>query len=250
MIVAISGMTVDQNGELGNAGSGKSTVAKQLVNDHGFVEVSLADPLKRITQEVYDFSDEQLWGPSEARNAPDMRYPREDGEYLTPEYLTPRYALQKLGTEWGRDCYKDTWVELLVRTAKKIASGGYLYDAKSGLRPSIVPATFSGGVRTKTDVVVPDVRLKGELSYLRASGAYLVRVVRPVVELAVPNTHVSEYDLSDVQDTEFDIVIENNEGLLHLQRLVALVVRRLEEHRAPYRDNTALFDGELVKRTL
>ena len=63
-------------GIAGNAGSGKDTVADHLVKNHGFVKVSLADPLKRICREVFDFSDEQLWGASEERNKPDKRYPQ------------------------------------------------------------------------------------------------------------------------------------------------------------------------------
>jgi hypothetical protein len=63
-------------GICGPAGSGKTTTAGFLVKNHGFVEVALADPLKRICQDVYGFSDQQLWGPSDFRNAQDVRYPR------------------------------------------------------------------------------------------------------------------------------------------------------------------------------
>jgi len=45
-------------GVAGNAGSGKDTVADHLVKHHGFVKVALADPLKRICREVFDFSEE------------------------------------------------------------------------------------------------------------------------------------------------------------------------------------------------
>lgn len=61
-------------GLMGNMGVGKDTFADRLVQKHDFVKVALADPLKRICKEVYDFSDEQLWGPSSERNKPDPRY--------------------------------------------------------------------------------------------------------------------------------------------------------------------------------
>ena len=64
-------------GICGRSGSGKDTVADILVRDYGFVKVACADPLKRTCRDVYRFTDEQLWGPSKKRNAPDMRYPRE-----------------------------------------------------------------------------------------------------------------------------------------------------------------------------
>jgi hypothetical protein len=113
----------------GFAGSGKDTVADWLVREKAFVKLSLADPIKRICKDVFDFSDEQLWGPSEKRSEPDKRYVRTmkttladycDGEIfaelyhkgsepITEEerrkfatewmkvYLTPRHALQQLG---------------------------------------------------------------------------------------------------------------------------------------------------------
>jgi hypothetical protein len=62
-------------GIAGVAGAGKDTTADFLVKNHGFVKVAFADPLKRICQDVYQFTDAQLWGPSELRNAPDKRYP-------------------------------------------------------------------------------------------------------------------------------------------------------------------------------
>lgn len=108
----------------GRAGSGKNTVADML----GGHQISFAEPLKRFCQEVFDFSDEQVWGASEHRNKQDGRYLRETCELgnecrsgrphtCTRAYLTPRYALQTLGTNWGRDCFPDIWADLGVRRA-------------------------------------------------------------------------------------------------------------------------------------
>jgi len=55
----------------GNAGSGKDTVGSYLVAKYGAVTVAQADPMKRFAAEVFGFSEEQLWGPSSSRNAPD-----------------------------------------------------------------------------------------------------------------------------------------------------------------------------------
>jgi hypothetical protein len=102
----------------GLAGAGKDTAAEILVKEFGFVRVALADPIKRICKEVFEFTDEQLWGSSERRNAVDERYLR---GWLCARsvsaFLTPRYALQTLGTEWGRDCYPDVWIDIAIRTA-------------------------------------------------------------------------------------------------------------------------------------
>lgn len=61
-------------GITGQAGSGKDTVADRFVEEHGYVKIALADPLKRLGREVFGFTDTQLWGPSEHRNAHDKRY--------------------------------------------------------------------------------------------------------------------------------------------------------------------------------
>ncbi len=61
-------------GITGQAGSGKDTVADHLVQRHGYVKIALADPIKRLGREVFGFTDDQLWGPSEKRNAHDKRY--------------------------------------------------------------------------------------------------------------------------------------------------------------------------------
>ena len=61
-------------GITGQANSGKDTVASYFVNNHNFVQVALADPLKRLGSKVFEFTEEQLWGPSEYRNALDPRY--------------------------------------------------------------------------------------------------------------------------------------------------------------------------------
>lgn len=58
----------------GKAGSGKDTVAKYLVDNHGFIAMSLADEMKRFGKRIFGFTDNQLWGPSANRNAIDERY--------------------------------------------------------------------------------------------------------------------------------------------------------------------------------
>jgi hypothetical protein len=158
------GRTVNIIGITGKAGSGKDTVADILVRKHGFVKVALADPMKEFCARLFDFSVNQLWGPSEARNAPDLRYLREHtwvddvpgcqkvcaccGHYQdnAPRcYLTPRYALQQLGSEWGRAMFQDVWLDAA------------LHDA----------ACFSTGDR---GVVIPDVRFDNELAGIRREG--------------------------------------------------------------------------------
>ncbi len=83
MIIGITGLSYDGEHQ-SIAGSGKDTVAEQLVKKHRFTAIALADPMKRFCKEIFDFTDEQLWGSSEKRNEPDKRYLRPSGGFVFP----------------------------------------------------------------------------------------------------------------------------------------------------------------------
>ena len=170
MIVAISGP----------AGAGKSTVARILRDKRGFNEIALADPMKRIAADLFAFSHDQLHGPSENRNAIDARYG-----------VSPRFVLQQLGTEFGRRCYENVWVERLIREAKH-------FDR----------------------VVVPDLRFANEVAALRRAGAFLIRLRR--AGTMVGDTHASETEQRGIPDSAFDLVIDNRD--LTLGELEAVVL--------------------------
>ena len=241
MIIGISGF----------AGSGKDEVAKVLRTEYSFVGVALADPLKRIARDVYDFSDDQMWGPSQMRNAPDPRYIRSrqpkhslitrDSKthiYCTHcreefkvgddtriqespcvTYLSPRYALQRLGTEWGRDCYPNTWVDLAIRTAREL-----LED--KGEHFGYVPAqgVFHLGTSPSNPILgiaIPDVRFRNEFEAIRAAGGRGIRIVRPGAGLKGSYaTHASEAEQMSIADDEFDYIIHNDKTLEDLAQAV------------------------------
>lgn len=241
MIIGISGL----------AGSGKDTCADFLVRDHNFVKVSFADPMKRICMDVYGFSFDQLWGPSAARNAHDTRLPREHGPFNKdgvcaccsidfgpgysldevikrktqhPCYLTPRFALQQLGSEWGRACREDTWVEYALTVATKLSQeGGYNYSAMGGLSHDWRP----GDKNWKTHVVIPDVRFENELIGLDVVGALTIRVVRPNAGLGgAAGAHRSEREQSGILDSRFDLVIQNDGTLKDLQEAIEVAMQK------------------------
>lgn len=218
-------------GVCGQAGSGKDTVADMLVKEFGFVKLSFADPLKRICREVFAFSDRQLWGASEFRNAPDPRYRRErqvtkriskrEGGKLwfedvtvteLDEGLTPREALQKLGTEWGRECYPPIWVELGIRNALSIinSQGNVTYDASTGLVQNSYRKKIAG-------VVIPDVRFRNEVDSILQAGGRSVRVKRPGAGLqGSASAHASEQEMLGIPDGCFSHVIDNSGSLAEL----------------------------------
>jgi hypothetical protein len=212
------------------------------------VKVSLADPLKRICKEVFDFSDEQLWGPSEKRNESDPRYQRyphesiresiardidEEGFSLKPRgpmFLTPRYALQQLGTEWGRNCYDNVWIDYAVRVANTLLNGrlddnpgaGAMYSCRDGLKWAVMPKKPAG-------VVIPDVRFKNEVDGLKKAGAVLIRVKRPGAGLeGAAATHASEAEQDGVTDDAFDVILDNSGDLIELHLKVKQVMQMLK----------------------
>jgi hypothetical protein len=171
----------------GLAGAGKDAAADILVRDHGFVKVSLADPMKRICTDVFGWGEERLWGPSEKRNEPDPKFAG----------LSARKALQLLGTEWGRHCYQDMWVRLAILTANSLLDpkSGARYFRDTGLE--FRPQDWAGSPAPK-GVVIPDVRFNNECDAIEKAGGVVWRIIRPGAGLeGAAGAHVSETELTD-----------------------------------------------------
>ena len=197
-------------GITGRAGSGKSTVADILVRKHGYVSLAFADPLKRICREVFDFTDEQLWGPSSARNKPDLRYPRGDGSWLSP-----RHALQQLGTEWGRACYPDVWVDYTLRVATLL-----LDNPTIEYNPTTWPE-WAGKHSPTHGVVISDVRFPNEIHRLRASGAHIIKTTYDSGQ-NIGSNHESERHFDSL---EVDATISPDVDLDTLPDLVTMILK-------------------------
>lgn len=258
-------------GLCGPAGSGKDTIADQLVKKYHFVKMANADLLKRMAKLAFDFTYEQLWGPSELRNAPDTRYPREHGPATFPDgkppehcaccgrgfedydvqcYLTPRFALQSLGTEWGRLCFENIWIGRVLGIAQEALSGfveghGRLYptySAHAGLNYHNTTCIKPAGV------VISDVRFMNEVNAIRAAGGKIVRVTRSkaitieeaedehlieVLDEALANLeaegtsltsaasqHKSETELLGIPKDKFDYLFQNSSDMHGLRMQV------------------------------
>lgn len=92
----------------GPAGSGKSTIANYLVEKHGAQRYGFAMPLKEMVKRALNFTDEQVYGTQEQKEAIDPRYGH-----------SPRWFLQRIGTEgcratfgesfWTKQCLDGIW---------------------------------------------------------------------------------------------------------------------------------------------
>jgi hypothetical protein len=198
----------------GKAGVGKDAAASLLVEKYKFVKVALADPIKRICQNVFGFTDDQLWGPSNKRNEIDYRYKREDGSFLTP-----REALQTFATEFGRKCYPDIWVDTIVKTYEQLSTGEYYYIMNKGL------VSFSYNMNINNiNIVVPDVRFENEVIKLKEYGPVIL-IKRSTTSLeGKASNHSSETSLDDIPIELFDAEIINDESICKLNNKVKSIL--------------------------
>lgn len=77
-------------GLTGLLGSGKSEVANHLVQNHGFLRIKFAGPLKDMMRAL-GLSEHEIEGDLKEKPC----------DLLCGK--SPRYAMQTIGTEWGRD---------------------------------------------------------------------------------------------------------------------------------------------------
>jgi len=148
----------------GLAGSGKSEIAQHLVKTYGFDNVKLATGLKEMLATLYNlagYTNQQIVAKLEG----DLKE-----EYCSLlNYQTPRYAMQTLGTEWGRDLFgPNFWVNHWL----KAIEGSPL-------------------------VVVDDVRYSNEAAAIRGAGGVICHVNRPE-RSRKPSDHSSEVGIETV----------------------------------------------------
>lgn len=123
----------------GLAGSGKSTVADYLIEQHDFARMKFAQGLKDMLRAI-GLDDDDIEGSGKEQ----------------PHYKlcmrTPRHAMLTLGTEWGRNLIgEDLWVRILE-------------DRING--------SFH------TDIVVDDCRFPNEAAMIKRLGGQVWRIVR------------------------------------------------------------------------
>ena len=152
-------------GITGYIGSGKTLLADALCSKHNFTKLKMAYPIKKMLSSV-GLSYYHLEG---------------DNKEIEAELLcgkTPRFAMQTLGTEWGRKIIGDNiWVNLWSTKAEELTS-------------------------MNQGVVADDVRFENEVKIIKDMGGIIVRMTRPS---SVKTSHESES-----QDFDADLVIENN----------------------------------------
>ncbi len=99
-------------GLVGRAGSGKTEVAKHLVVNHGYAPTKFAGALKNMLRTL-GLTEDEIEG--DLKHEPSM--------ILLG--ATPRWAMQSLGTEWGRKCIdEDLWAYVWKRRVSDLLAQG------------------------------------------------------------------------------------------------------------------------------
>lgn len=135
-------------GLVGFIGSGKGT-AGDILSELGFIKESFAGSVKDIASVMFGWPRHLLEGDTDEsrkfREEPDEAWSKRFGRSFSP-----REALQKIGTEVGRDIFHtDFWVQAL--------------DAK---------------VESNKNYVITDVRFPNEIEWIRNQGGIVIEVQR------------------------------------------------------------------------
>jgi hypothetical protein len=187
-------------GLIGGAGAGKSTAAAHLVKEHGFVELTMAGPLKDLCARFFGWDRSRL---------DELAYKEEQDPKL-PEGWTRRRVLQFVGTECFRTIDSNVWAKQVLRTMDEV---------------------WDSDEKMDTPIVISDVRFPNEVELIRANGGIVVRVERddPDFESTTP-AHASEDAINHVIP---DYVIRAEFGVDRVQQATERMMRRLLHADAP-----------------
>ena len=172
--------------------SGKTAVAHEL-QQHGYVCVSFASPLKRM---LGVFLSSAGYGQEKIES---LLF--EHKEDRIPEFgVSTRHLMQTLGTEWGRECISpDVWVTVWKNNVQKWLDGGL-------------------------HVVVDDMRFPNEWNAVKELGGECWYVTRPRVTF--PDIqHASEGAL---ENHGFDRRLTNDGDLPDLYTQVRELINLVE----------------------
>ncbi|MDP1617916.1 hypothetical protein [Phenylobacterium sp.] len=137
-------------GLVGATGSGKTTIARLLTQQHGFVNFHMGRPLKDMLLAL-GLSEEDVAGTPEQRAKPQ--------ELLGGK--SARQALTSLGTDWGRNMVTpDIWANAVRQRLRR-----HFSDAAS-----------------PPPVVIDDLRFPNDWKVVREFGGVILRVRRSDVE--------------------------------------------------------------------
>lgn len=207
-------------GAVGFLGSGKGSVSDLLVDQYGYTKMAFADPVKDATAAAFDWPRHLLEGDTDESRA----WREQPDPYWSEKFgfpVTPRWALQKMGTEAGRNVFHDTiWIANFEkrRTAENVAVadvrfpneiakikelGGFIIRTVRGPEPDWYEIAYNQNLATKSELVG-----------LMAQGL--------TMQDMFPNIHYSEWAWIG---TKYDYVLDNNGTKRDLEANLAYMLK-------------------------
>jgi GTPase SAR1 family protein len=109
---------------MGPIGSGKTTIANMLRDEHGFVAIKFASFLKDMLRTLYASA-----GLNQTETERRIEGDLKESPCAILRGKTPRWAMQSLGTEWGRDLIAtDLWLHLGVERARRSGPARIVFE--------------------------------------------------------------------------------------------------------------------------
>lgn len=176
-------------GLAGRAGSGKSTCADWLRDNHGASVYSLALPLKFLAQDVFGFTAEQVFGTQAQKEAADPRWG-----------MSPREALIRLGNSARERLGEDVWLNACLNLIR---------------------------FESPRLAVIADVRYPNEAHAVARAGGIVVRLDCPDAATSVDPNAPSErsVDQIDPADVSVEIRASRSPGAADLLSTFASMIR-------------------------
>lgn len=161
----------------GKKGHGKDTLGKFFIDNYQYQRFAFADPLKKILEIIFDFTDDQLFG--NLKEIPDPYW-----------NCSPRKIQQFVGTDLFRDQLgqiipnldKNIWVEVTKRKIQKQMLNN-----------------------PKSRIIITDVRFCNEAQMIRELNGVIIKVNRDSIKNL--DSHVSETENDEIIE---DYYVSNN----------------------------------------
>lgn len=163
-------------GLYGQMGSGKDTAADFIQMDYNVKRMAFADPLKEMMCSLLSINRATL----EDRAFKEKPHPLLGGK-------TPRFAMQTIGTDWGREMISGSlWIDI-ARSRIEAALNENKYDM----------------------IVLTDIRFNNEAILINKLGGLIVDISRK----DNPHAHSSHISESGISNEFVDVTVENNGSL-------------------------------------
>lgn len=170
-------------GITGRKYNGKDTLGDVFIKELLFEKLSFANNLKKAVKDIFDFTDEQIYGNK-----------KEDVDEFWK--ISPRQVMQFIGTDLFRNQMKkilpndneDIWVKCVE---KQILNDKHKH------------------------FVITDVRFQNEVDMIKKYGGIIIKIIRPsIIDIS---THASEQNIDNII-ADYDII--NNGSVDDLKKHV------------------------------